>query len=232
MAGQSARASAAALASSFASVTMAVAPARRAVSYSARARPSRRASDDGRGPLTCDGQCRSGNVTRVGAMSMRSTIARASSRAPSSTRRAASMRATATSARGAGSGSDTVVTPSRDGRMPLAGHEARRVAHGGDDIDVGAAGGQSEGVGAHLALAARAGPAPRRHDEQDARAAHARSTLSSALFASVLSSRYLTMTGAEMCRPRSLPQADDTGRLPGTTTAPAGISRGASSVPV
>src|SRR6266508_2233448 len=44
--------------------------------------------------------------------------------------------------------------------------------------------------------------------------------------ASVFASRYLTMTGVCRERPHSLPFPSRTARAPGTTTAPAGISRG------
>jgi hypothetical protein len=53
-----------------------------------------------------------------------------------------------------------------------------------------------------------------------------RSSSSSRTDVSVRSSRYFTMTGAYSERPISRPGPELTGRLPGTTTAPAGISSG------
>jgi hypothetical protein len=53
-----------------------------------------------------------------------------------------------------------------------------------------------------------------------------RSSSSNRTDVSVRSSRYFTMTGAYSERPISRPGPELTGRLPGTTTAPAGISSG------
>jgi hypothetical protein len=55
-----------------------------------------------------------------------------------------------------------------------------------------------------------------------------RSRSSNCVAASVFSSRYFTITGAYSDRPHSRPFSVCTARAPGTTTAPAGISSGAS----
>src|SRR6476469_1235760 len=60
------------------------------------------------------------------------------------------------------------------------------------------------------------------------RVAGHRSSSSSLIAVSVFSSRYFTMTGAYKATPALAPGPDCTGRLPGTTTAPAGISSGRS----
>src|SRR5215217_1404414 len=55
-----------------------------------------------------------------------------------------------------------------------------------------------------------------------------RSSSSSFIAVSVFSSRYFTMTGAYNATPALAPGPDRIGRVPGTTTAPAGISSGCS----
>src|SRR5207249_436155 len=83
---------------------------------------------------------------------------------------------------------------------------------------------------AELAALVRLAAAREEHEEEHGkqRLHRHRSASSSAVAASVLSSRYFTMSGVAIWSPFAFAKSPLAGRLPGTTTEPAGIVSGLS----